>query len=85
MPQIPQYTQQVEASTRGLPEPHASPTGIGTAIAGFGKALGDVGDALYQEQERTEVADVQTRMAQTRAAWAVELEKRANSPQAKRF
>lgn len=82
MPQIPQYTPEVEASSRGLPEPHASPTGIGTAIAGFGKALGDVGDALYEYQEQNEVADVQTQMAQARATWTVELEKRANSPHA---
>lgn len=71
MPQIPQYTTQVQASSRGLPDPRASAAGVGNAISGFGATLGDIGDHLYKQQAQTEVTDVQTKLAQARADWTV--------------
>lgn len=78
MPRIQEYTQQTDASSAGIPAGRSAQAGDTFALGPeLGAAVGNVADKLQDAENRQEVADVHTRLAQARAEWTVNLDERA--------
>lgn len=78
MPQIKPYYQQDSASGV-MPSRAVQPSQEGTAIMLAAKELGDLGNVIREQESRTDVSNVYTEFAKTRAQWTQYLREKADT------